>query len=678
MRYFCTYFDAGYLARGLALHDSLLTHAGELVLYVLCLDEAVFSELTRLNLDHVQPLALSELEQHDAKLLAVKASRPGVEYFFTMTPSLPALLLEKQPDIDLITYLDADLFFYSSCEPLFAEADDADVAIIAHRFPPERASREIYGRFNVGWVSFRRSANGLACLAWWRERCLEWCHDRYENGRFADQKYLDEFTARFQGVHVLEHPGANVAPWNLVEDELSLVDGNVQVSGKPLVFYHFHGIERVSDHIIDTGLSHYGLLPGPISGEHIYKPYFQQLLSNQASPIATLRRKHRPDGKKASASATITLAPAAPTGVVGELDAALRAAQEGKHAQVREDQRVILEQEASIRASEAGGLWLRHSLTFAGLQRKTDSVALRQAEKALEKQKEATDWATKHPLRILWNKFAKECKRAFRTKQAKTPLAGQPKTKLSKDEKRAAERAAWLAAPAEVLALWSDLGCAYDAAFAAPLLDTLAAGQRCLICHASTRGLAVASLLSVKALSCTVMGCPGWLKKESTKCLKLEMEALRQRLCRDSEFISGFDIVIADTDDLEWLRPVLQYRLWPRQKVLLLCGEWDGASGLGSGYHELSPGLTYFPAPPREMLHPDWQYDPRVEPTSWPRAAVGSRLFADVTPSGRPWPKITVVTVTRNQAQYLAATLDSVLAQAYPSLEYLVLDGAST
>ena len=36
------------------------------------------------------------------------------------------------------------------------------------------------------------------------------------------------------------------------------------------------------------------------------------------------------------------------------------------------------------------------------------------------------------------------------------------------------------------------------------------------------------------------------------------------------------------------------------------------------------------------------------------------------------------VTVTRNQAAYLPATLDSVLEQGYPNLEYLVLDGAST
>jgi hypothetical protein len=278
MRVFCTYFDHRYLVRGLALYHSLAVHAAPFQLYVLCLSDLCFRLLLAYKLPNVRLIRLQDLELADPELAQTRATRSLVEYYFTTTPALLLHLFRSESDLETLTYLDADLYFYADPLPVFDQIGDRSIGIIPHRYPPALAHMaDTHGAYNVGWLTFRRDATATACLAWWRERCLEWCYDRVEDGKYADQKYLDSWPERFPGTAIIQHPGANLAPWNLPSHRLTRHRGRVLVDGLPLIFFHFHRLREIGPWLYAPRLTDFGARATPLVRQGIYVPYLRTL-----------------------------------------------------------------------------------------------------------------------------------------------------------------------------------------------------------------------------------------------------------------------------------------------------------------------------------------------------------------------------------------------------------------
>lgn len=261
MENYVTLFDTTFLPQGLALYRSLDRLCEAFTLWILCIDEEVEKCLTELSLANVRLLALSAFETPE--LLRVKLGRSRAEYCWTLTAFTPAFVFQADPTVSRVTYVDADLWILQSPKRIFDELERSEksVLITQHAYHPPYDMSASSGIYCVQFMTFVRG-RGETVRKWWEDRCIEWCFDRFEAGRFGDQKYLDDWTERFpEAVHVLKEKALARAPWNAI-----------RFLGKEIVFFHFHGLR----------ISRWGVLPGsyPIPRSvrrMIYEPYQSDL-----------------------------------------------------------------------------------------------------------------------------------------------------------------------------------------------------------------------------------------------------------------------------------------------------------------------------------------------------------------------------------------------------------------
>jgi hypothetical protein len=279
LEHFVTLFDNNFLPMGLCLHRSLLQHAEPFHLWILCMDEEVERNLRAIALPHVSLIALREAEND--RLLKVKSSRTSGEYCWTLTPFTPHVVFVRDPTVQRVTYLDADLFFFGSPKAVLEEFQKSGkhVLITEHAYAPAYDKSRRNGKFCVQFITVRRTREADRVMSWWQDRCLEWCYARVEGGKFGDQKYLDCWPTLFASeVHVLQHTESALGPWN-VRSFARRTSGRLSP-----VFYHFHGLRLLSP----TRLLLYSGYNVGQAGREMYRVY-----ESHISEVITILRERK-------------------------------------------------------------------------------------------------------------------------------------------------------------------------------------------------------------------------------------------------------------------------------------------------------------------------------------------------------------------------------------------------
>ncbi|MEY4458811.1 MAG: hypothetical protein RIT38_16 [Bacteroidota bacterium] len=272
--FFATLFDKNYIPRATALINSLKSVAKNDIpeVFILSLDDVVYNYFS--DWENVHLISLNDIENKYPELYSSKGNRSFVEYIFTLSPFLPLYILETYLYVNRITSVDSDLLFINDPFEVLNNLGDDKIGITRHGFEKDLLFLEKYGKYNVSFQSFPNSNKSIMCLKKWAKDCIEYCGDELDDlGRFADQKYLDNWIEEFQNVVDFPSPTVGLAPWNVSGFDRQL---------KP-IFYHFHDFRLKSSFHITLGLNNYNITTPSRDVIKLYAQYWRELKSNKNS-----------------------------------------------------------------------------------------------------------------------------------------------------------------------------------------------------------------------------------------------------------------------------------------------------------------------------------------------------------------------------------------------------------
>ena len=244
---FCCLSDINYLSRFLILYESAIKFNSHTKFFVLALDSRIFKLLKEKKLENVKIVKLSVVERKYKYLKIAKKNRSLIEYYFTLS-SFFIKYIRSTFNIIHCYYIDSDIIFVRDFKKENHRYLNHSIVIIKQNW------KEKFGKFNVGLIFFNfKFKETSKILNRWSKECFDWCYDKCEEGKYADQKYLDQWPNQTRHLLIIEPENSVMAPWDLKKDNIPLLARE----RKTFYAYHYHDLEIINHKFFSTGICKY-------------------------------------------------------------------------------------------------------------------------------------------------------------------------------------------------------------------------------------------------------------------------------------------------------------------------------------------------------------------------------------------------------------------------------------
>jgi lipopolysaccharide biosynthesis glycosyltransferase len=289
-----TVCTANYLAQAKTMADSVTKYNSNFSVFIGVLDK--LNE--RIDTSSFQPHELVEVEDLNLPEFDGMKERYNLLELSCALKSFYAAHLFENYKPEKIIYLDSDILVFDSLADVGEKLDKYSILLTPHitkPFPldnkrPKEREMLKNGTYNAGFFALKNDVNTKMFLDWWKKRMVDQCYNRPKEGLMVDQNWLNFVPLFYDAVCVIDHPGYNVAYWNLHERIIDEVNGRFKVNKEyPLIFFHYSGYSIFSPREISRHQDRFTLETLPAI-KKLFGIYHDALLISQHEKFLKLKR----------------------------------------------------------------------------------------------------------------------------------------------------------------------------------------------------------------------------------------------------------------------------------------------------------------------------------------------------------------------------------------------------